>query len=134
MYSFRERSVMTPHLLSPRPAKRGEGGERSEPGEGRLRLRRALSPPLRGDPLPQAGEGKGQRSSRSCSSIHILLIALLAFERRDSGFASLGCQGFDVGKGAYEGGTHILRHRVHVAADIEARAAVEPFDQIAALL
>ena len=47
---------------SPSPCK-GEGGETrgsGEPGEGHIRPR-ALSPPLRGDPLPQAGEGKRAR-------------------------------------------------------------------------
>ena len=42
--------------LSPRSGERVPSAWR-EAGEGRLKVR-ALSPPLRGDPLPQAGEGK----------------------------------------------------------------------------
>jgi hypothetical protein len=52
---------------SPRPAKRGEGGERSEPGEGRCRVQGTVRP-LTPAPLPArrrrrgtSGHGRGER-------------------------------------------------------------------------
>src|SRR6185436_2194042 len=135
MCSLRESSVMIAlSFLSPRPAKRGEGGEQPsgslrpsatgygcEPGEGCFEARKTLSPPLRGDPLPQAGEGKKQRSSRRYSSVHVLLIALVAFERRDRGFGGFGRNGLHVDIGAHQCGAHVLRHLPGVTADVEVR-------------
>src|ERR1039458_6499031 len=67
-------------------------------------------------------------------SIGVLQVALVALQARHRLLGRFRRQRLHVGIRAHQSGAHILGHRLGVAADVEMRAAVEPFDQIAALL
>src|ERR1700688_1984658 len=62
-------------------------------------------------------------------SVSVLQVALVALQRR---YRLFGRQRLYVGVSAYQGGTHIFCHILGIAAYVEIRAAVEPFDQVAA--
>ena len=62
------------------------------------------------------------------------MIAAAALELRDGEFGGIGRKGFHIRIGGDERCADILRHGLGVAADIELRAVVQPFDDVAPLL
>src|ERR1700680_642293 len=63
-------------------------------------------------------------------SVDVLEVAAAFFELAHRGFGGVGLKPLHVGQRSNQGFSHVLRHLVGVAADVEIRAVVEPIDEI----